>query len=87
MESLEQTITDIIQNQLLGMPVRPKATFSDHGFDSLDFVCVIMTVEDELGITIDDNKLKEDMTIESFIEYVKGIVEKEAETAETEEVN
>lgn len=87
MKSLEQTILDIVQNQLLGLDVREPATFEDHGFDSLDVMNIVMSTEDELGISIDDKDVSMDMTILQYMDFVKGIVDKNMEEATTEEVN
>lgn len=88
MERLDETIVNIIKNQLLGMDVDTSKTFEDHGFDNLDLANVIMEVEDELSIDIDENKITMGTTIDQFIDFTKNLVEENEENEEpqTDEV-
>ena len=85
MESIEQKILNIVQNQLLGLDVRGPATFEDHGFDSLDLMNVVMCTEDEFGISIDEKDVSMNMTINQYINFVQKLIDSKEET--TKEVD
>lgn len=78
MDNVEKSIIDIIQNQLLGADVNKHQSFVENGFDSLDLVNTVMTIEDQFGINIDDNEVDIDIKISDFINHVKQIVESES---------
>jgi len=72
--SIGNKVCNIIRDQLLGQEVKPTDTFADHGFDSLDFVNVVMALEEEYGITIDERNIHIDMTIQQFIDYLENLI-------------
>ncbi len=48
---------------------------SDLGADSLDVVEMLMTLEDEYGITIEDEKVAEMKTVGDVVRCVEGLIE------------
>ena len=44
----------------------------DIGADSLDVVEMLMTVEEEWGITIDDDDMRKFTTVASVVEYIEN---------------
>ena len=48
---------------------------SDLGADSLDVVEMLMTLEDEYGITIEDDKVAEMKTVGDVVRCVEGLIE------------
>ena len=47
----------------------------DLGADSLDVVEMIMSVEDEYGITIADDQIRELATVSDVVEFVEKLVD------------
>lgn len=47
----------------------------DLGADSLDVVEMLMTLEDEYGITIEDEKVAEMKTVGDVVRCVEGLIE------------
>ena len=45
---------------------------SDLGADSLDAVELIMSIEDEFGITIDDKDANELKTVKQIVDYIEN---------------
>ena len=79
MDNVEKSIISIIQNQLLGADVNEHKSFEENGFDSLDLISVIMTIEDQYDIAIDEREVDIDTKISDFISHVEQIVESESE--------
>ena len=50
--------------------ISPSATFEELGLDSLDTAELVMTIEDELGVSIELNA--ELNTIEKLVEYIES---------------
>ena len=48
---------------------------ADLGADSLDVVEMLMTLEDEYGITIEDEKVAEMKTVADVVRCVEGLIE------------
>ena len=48
---------------------------SDLGADSLDVVEMLMSLEDEYGITIEDDKVAEMKTVGDVVRCVEGLIE------------
>ena len=48
---------------------------SDLGADSLDVVEMLMTLEDEYGITIEDEKVAEMKTVADVVRCVESLIE------------
>ena len=48
---------------------------SDLGADSLDVVEMLMSLEDEYGITIEDEKVAEMKTVGDVVRCVEGLIE------------
>ena len=48
---------------------------SDLGADSLDVVEMLMSLEDEYGITIEDDKVAEMKTVADVVRCVEGLIE------------
>ena len=48
---------------------------SDLGADSLDVVEMLMSLEDEYGITIEDEKVAEMKTVADVVRCVEGLIE------------
>ena len=48
---------------------------SDLGADSLDVVEMLMSLEDEYGITIEDEKVVEMKTVGDVVRCVEGLIE------------
>lgn len=44
---------------------------TDLGLNSLDVINVVVAFEDEFGIEIPDNKIKEFVTVEDIVEYLE----------------
>lgn len=49
--------------------------------DSLGALSLMMDMEDEFGVTIDENDIKEMRTVGDVVSTVQGLVEKERNTA------
>ena len=55
--------------------IKPEASFrQDLGADSLDTYKLIYTIEEELGISIPDEKANEFETVADALEYIKSQV-------------
>lgn len=50
--------------------ISPSATFEELGLDSLDTAELVMTIEDELGVSIELNA--ELNTIDKLVEYIEA---------------
>ena len=74
------TIADIVARQfdLEVETITPDTSFVDDiGCDSLDIVELIMTMEDEFGLSeIPENELKELTTVGKLAEYVEKVTDK-----------
>ena len=71
---LEEKVRRLIAEKLGIKPeeVRPEAAFlEDLGVDSLDLVELIMTMEDEFGITIPDDEVEEIRTVQGAVDYIQ----------------
>jgi acyl carrier protein len=55
--------------------IQPETTFKDLQIDSLEAVNIIVALEDELGIEIDDQDLKQISDMGSFIRYLESKVD------------
>lgn len=71
MSNLE-TIKKILSEQLDidEATISESTTIEDLGVDSLDLVEAIMTIEEECGITIDDEDVKNLKTVGDIINYI-----------------
>lgn len=69
---------DLIESILVGTfgvpaeEVSPDATFEGLGLDSLDLVELTMAIEDETGITIEDEEVEEIRTVRDAVERLAG---------------
>lgn len=73
-----QQAYDLIESILVGTfavpadEVTPDATFEGLGLDSLDLVELTMAIEDETGITIEDEEVEEIRTVRDAVERLSG---------------
>ena len=82
-KTVSETIKQIIENELLGLPFTKEHYKSDHkikddlGTDSLGCVCIAIEIEKEFGILVDDSEMELIQTVGELIEMVeKSIVNK-----------
>jgi acyl carrier protein len=71
--SVEDRVKDIIAEQLglAADEVRPEFTFSnDLGADDLDFMEIVMALEEEFEIEIDDDEAECFSTVQSAIDFI-----------------
>ena len=72
-EFAESRVTEIIADQL-GIAVeevRPEHTFTDDlGADNLDFLELVMALEEEFNIDIDDESAEKLQSVEDVIDYI-----------------
>ena len=61
----------------LGTPdlSKPGAPLVDGDFDSLDFASLLMAVEDEFGITIDEESVHKVGTLDGLTEFTEGQIQ------------
>lgn len=75
-ESVADKVRKIIDNRVPGcVPVAQmtdNATFDNLGLDSLDFVEVVMEVEETFGIEISDEELEPVRTLGDFVKIVEA---------------
>jgi acyl carrier protein len=45
----------------------------DLGFDELDYIVVMMALEEEFGIRLDDEKFDELKTVQQVIDHIAGV--------------
>lgn len=78
MSDVENKIKKIIADQLniKISQIENEKKFSELGADSLDAVEIVMSMEDEFGIVIEDDNAESIKTVQSAIDYVKGLVDK-----------
>jgi acyl carrier protein len=72
---MEAKITALIASTLQVDPatIRPDSSIADDlGADSLDFVSLILALEDEFHVDIHDEDAAEILTVEQMIEYVES---------------
>ncbi|MBH1937507.1 acyl carrier protein [Streptomyces sp. AV19] len=50
--------------------IAPEATFAQLDVDSLTLVEISMRIERELGVTIEDNELQEDLTLDATAKLI-----------------
>ena len=76
MENVEKRVINIIANGLHKKPEEIKLTsrlVEDLGADSLDVVELIMTFEDEFGVSLPDEEVEKMKTIKDVITYIEKI--------------
>jgi acyl carrier protein len=74
MSAIEEKIIEIIMEQLdvVKEECVPEAAFIDDlGADSLDIVELVMAMEENFGIEISDDELKQIRTIQNVIDFIK----------------
>ena len=75
MDSIEQRVKKIVANQLgvSEAEIKNESSFMDDlGADSLDLVELVMSFENEFGITIPDEDSAQLTTVQSAISYVQS---------------
>ena len=68
-----EKVTEIIANQLSVEKEKIKETTNiaeDLGADSLDLVEILMSLEDEFGVSIPDEAIPEIKTIKDVVEFI-----------------
>ncbi|MBI3989903.1 MAG: acyl carrier protein [candidate division NC10 bacterium] len=70
---IEEHVKKIILEQLHvdEAEVRPEASFTDLGADSLDVTELIMALEEKFTIEIPDEEVKKIVTVQDAVEYIK----------------
>lgn len=67
------TVARILKEQLRlkDVEIKPETKIMDElGADSLDILQLLMTIEDEYGITIPDEKLATFVTVQDIVNYL-----------------
>ena len=74
MGEIEQRVREVIADHLAigDEQITPEASLADDlGADSLDLIELLMDLEEELGGTIDEDRLKTLRTVQDIVEYIK----------------
>lgn len=72
---MKEKVTEIIANQLSVAADKIKGDTNiaeELGADSLDLVEILMSLEDEFGISIPDEAIPEIKTINDIVEFIKN---------------
>ena len=73
-EQIETIISDVVGIEIIDMKEDDTNLRDDLGFDSLDFVEVIMHIEKDLNIVIDDDDAENVETIKDLENLVSKLV-------------
>ncbi|XP_042501753.1 acyl carrier protein 1, chloroplastic-like [Macadamia integrifolia] len=76
-----QKVCDIVKKQLAlpqGSEVTPDSKFSALGADSLDTVEIVMGLEDEFGISVEEENSQNITTIQEAADLIEKLVQKKA---------
>lgn len=77
MNSVRSKIIQLIHDiRPVGQPdlSQPGAPLVDGDFDSLDFASLLMAVEDEFGITIDEESVHKVGTLDGLTEFTENLI-------------
>ena len=70
-EKIVETIVDA--KGIDAASVKPESSFKDLNVDSLDIAEMVMTLEDEFGITISDEDAAQLHTVRRIVEYLEKL--------------
>ena len=73
MTSLE-VVKKALSEHLGQSDYQPDQTLSSLGLDSLDFLEVLMLIEDEVNVDLDEERFKLSMTIQQFSEVLDEFI-------------
>jgi len=62
--------------QIQQAQISPQSTLQDLGADSLDVLEIIMRIEEQLGVTVDDEAAEKLHTVDDVVTYVHGLRKK-----------
>jgi len=74
--SMEEKVIALLKKELRlkDKPVTPASRIKDDlGADSLDVLQLLMTLEEEFGYTIPDERLAKFVTVQDIIEYMESM--------------
>ena len=74
MENIKEKVTEIIANQLSvsADKIKEETNIAEElGADSLDLVEILMSLEDEFGISIPDEAIPTIKTIKDIVEFIE----------------
>jgi len=64
-------IKDRLADKLRGNELTKESAFKDLGIDSLDLVDLVFELEEELGVTFDDDELLELKTVQDLLDLIE----------------
>ena len=69
-ETLFKVVKEQLDVELTEQHIADKTKFKDLGVDSLDTIEALITLEDELDITLDDSRLENLENISELVQYL-----------------
>lgn len=69
-ETLFRVVKEQLDVELTEQHISDKTKFKDLGVDSLDTIEALITLEDELGIELDDQRLENLENISELVQYL-----------------
>jgi Acyl carrier protein len=55
--------------------VLPDKKLSDYDMDEIDIIELVCCFEDEHGVSVDDKRIKPDMTVQELSDYLQSLVQ------------
>ena len=73
-ENVEKILTRQLKLDKKGIKVTPESSIKgDLGADSLDILQLLLTIEDEYGVTIPDEELAKFVLVSDIVDYLEAL--------------